>query len=246
MIAFIDRHREAYGVEPICGVLPIAPSTHHDHVVKRSNLFRLSDRAARHRPVAVGRPGAGFGGQAARLAQFLKRSRTLAPLDFHQPRGLLREDFIGGRLAFLTAGRIAAVAGLELGVRGRPAIADLVLRRRRAALRGCRSQLGPGSGLRARAPEPPDSFCRCSLIQAFAADGPLSQRSSGALTKTSSWASPPDPPRRRSSYQSIQTSHPTAWAHCQQADGGPPTPALSFKSQPTKRAEPISRSMRCA
>ena len=47
MIAFIDRHREAYGVEPICGVLPIAPSTHHDHVVKRSNLFRLSDRARR-------------------------------------------------------------------------------------------------------------------------------------------------------------------------------------------------------
>ena len=64
------------------------------------------------------------------------RLDRLAPLDFHQPRGLLREDFIGGRLAFLTAGRIAAVAGLELGVRGRPAIADLVLQRRRAALRG--------------------------------------------------------------------------------------------------------------
>jgi hypothetical protein len=27
MIAFIDDHREAYGVEPICRVLPIAPST---------------------------------------------------------------------------------------------------------------------------------------------------------------------------------------------------------------------------
>ncbi|MCP1758831.1 hypothetical protein ACVII1_000131 [Bradyrhizobium elkanii] len=26
MIAFIDDHREAYGVEPICKVLPIAPS----------------------------------------------------------------------------------------------------------------------------------------------------------------------------------------------------------------------------
>jgi hypothetical protein len=25
MIAFIDDHREAYGVEPICKVLPIAP-----------------------------------------------------------------------------------------------------------------------------------------------------------------------------------------------------------------------------
>jgi putative transposase len=27
MIAFIDDHRTAYGVEPICKVLPIAPST---------------------------------------------------------------------------------------------------------------------------------------------------------------------------------------------------------------------------
>ncbi len=28
MIAFIDDHRDAYGVEPICRVLPIAPSTY--------------------------------------------------------------------------------------------------------------------------------------------------------------------------------------------------------------------------
>jgi hypothetical protein len=26
--AFIDEHREVYGVEPICRVLPIAPSTY--------------------------------------------------------------------------------------------------------------------------------------------------------------------------------------------------------------------------
>jgi putative transposase len=29
MVAFIDNHREEYGVEPICGVLPIAPSTYY-------------------------------------------------------------------------------------------------------------------------------------------------------------------------------------------------------------------------
>lgn len=29
MIAFIDDHKEAYGIEPICRVLPIAPSTYH-------------------------------------------------------------------------------------------------------------------------------------------------------------------------------------------------------------------------
>ena len=32
MIAFIDDHRGAHGVEPICKVLPIAPSTYHAHV----------------------------------------------------------------------------------------------------------------------------------------------------------------------------------------------------------------------
>ena len=35
MIAFIDDHRGAYGVEPICKVLPIAPSTFPAHVAKR-------------------------------------------------------------------------------------------------------------------------------------------------------------------------------------------------------------------
>ena len=28
MIAFIDAHRAVYGVEPICRMLPIAPSTY--------------------------------------------------------------------------------------------------------------------------------------------------------------------------------------------------------------------------
>jgi len=28
MVAFIDAYRAAYGVEPICAVLPIAPSTY--------------------------------------------------------------------------------------------------------------------------------------------------------------------------------------------------------------------------
>ena len=31
MVAFIDGHRAEYGVEPICAVLPIAPSTYHEH-----------------------------------------------------------------------------------------------------------------------------------------------------------------------------------------------------------------------
>ncbi len=47
MIAFIDDHRETHGVEPICKVLPIAPSTYHAHVAKRVDPFRLSARARR-------------------------------------------------------------------------------------------------------------------------------------------------------------------------------------------------------
>ena len=47
MIAFIHDHRAVYGVEPICNVLPIAPSTYHDHVAKRADPSRLSDRAKR-------------------------------------------------------------------------------------------------------------------------------------------------------------------------------------------------------
>jgi putative transposase len=47
MIAFIDDHRGTYGVEPICKVLPIAPSTYHDHIARRANPEKLSARAKR-------------------------------------------------------------------------------------------------------------------------------------------------------------------------------------------------------
>jgi transposase InsO family protein len=47
MIAFIDAHRDAYGVEPICRVLPIAPSTWHEHAARRADPCRLPARAKR-------------------------------------------------------------------------------------------------------------------------------------------------------------------------------------------------------
>jgi len=47
MIAFIDDHRGAYGVEPICKVLPIAPSTYHARVARRRDAGLLSRRARR-------------------------------------------------------------------------------------------------------------------------------------------------------------------------------------------------------
>jgi transposase-like protein len=47
MIAFIDEHRTVHGVEPICKVLPIAPSSYHDHIAKRVDPERMSARAKR-------------------------------------------------------------------------------------------------------------------------------------------------------------------------------------------------------
>ena len=47
MIGFIDDHRGAYGVEPICKVLPIAPSTYHAHAARRADPARLPARARR-------------------------------------------------------------------------------------------------------------------------------------------------------------------------------------------------------
>lgn len=47
MVAFIDAHRKAYGVEPICRVLPIAPSTYYEWKARHADPTRRSARARR-------------------------------------------------------------------------------------------------------------------------------------------------------------------------------------------------------
>jgi len=47
MIGFIDDHREVYGVEPICRVLPIAPSTYRAQAARRRDPAKLPARARR-------------------------------------------------------------------------------------------------------------------------------------------------------------------------------------------------------
>ena len=66
MIAFIDDHREAHGVEPICKVLQIAPSTYYADVPPYLNerrqlrlygpddLFFLKPTEARYWTATVG------------------------------------------------------------------------------------------------------------------------------------------------------------------------------------------------
>ncbi|GGA83087.1 transposase [Nitratireductor aestuarii] len=44
MISFIDEHRSRLGVEPICRLLPIAPSTYYEVIAKRTDVDRLSAR----------------------------------------------------------------------------------------------------------------------------------------------------------------------------------------------------------
>ena len=47
MVTFIDDHRADYGVEPMCKVLPIAPSTYYEHVRCRRDPELRSARAKR-------------------------------------------------------------------------------------------------------------------------------------------------------------------------------------------------------
>ena len=47
MMAFIDAHRDSYGVEPICAQLPIAPSTYYEHKARQADPSKLPERAQR-------------------------------------------------------------------------------------------------------------------------------------------------------------------------------------------------------
>jgi putative transposase len=47
MVAYIDAHRERFGVEPICKVLPIAPATYYECKAQERDPDRRSKRAKR-------------------------------------------------------------------------------------------------------------------------------------------------------------------------------------------------------
>jgi putative transposase len=53
MISFIDEHRPVLGVEPICRLLPIAPSTYYEVIAKRTDVDRLSARTRRDMAMKV-------------------------------------------------------------------------------------------------------------------------------------------------------------------------------------------------
>lgn len=104
MITFIDNHREAYGVEPICKVLPIAPSTYHDHVAKRRDPTKLSARAQRDRALKP---------EIARV--FAENFEVYGARKVW--RQMLREGY---GVARCTVERLMADLGLQGVIRGKP------------------------------------------------------------------------------------------------------------------------------
>ena len=53
MVQFIDENQRVYGVEPICTVLPIAPSTYYQHQAQRRDPSRRSKRAKRDEELEI-------------------------------------------------------------------------------------------------------------------------------------------------------------------------------------------------
>ncbi len=49
MVAFIDAHRDDYGVESICRQLPIAPSTYYEHKARDADPERFPPRVRHDR-----------------------------------------------------------------------------------------------------------------------------------------------------------------------------------------------------
>lgn len=47
MVAFVEEHRGAYGVEALCAQLPMAPSTYYEHRARRADPARLPARVRR-------------------------------------------------------------------------------------------------------------------------------------------------------------------------------------------------------
>ncbi|QXD13685.1 IS3 family transposase [Rhodocaloribacter litoris] len=53
MVRFINEHRDEYGVEPICDVRPIAPSTYYSHKARAAGPSLRSARAQRDEALRV-------------------------------------------------------------------------------------------------------------------------------------------------------------------------------------------------
>jgi transposase InsO family protein len=83
MVAFIDEHRETYGVEPICRQLPIAPSVYYESKARERDPRRQPPRVARDAELREGIERvwkANFGVYGARKVwrQLIREGRVVA------------------------------------------------------------------------------------------------------------------------------------------------------------------------
>ena len=103
MVQFIDDHRDVFGVEPICAVLPIAPSTYHRHRHQRTHPTCRSARAQRDDQLRV---------EIQRV--YDEHQQVYGPRKVWKQ---LRRD--GVRVARCTVARLMRAMGLAGAVRGR-------------------------------------------------------------------------------------------------------------------------------
>ncbi len=105
MVRFIDEHRQDYGVEPICSVLPIAPSTYYAHKAREADPSLRSLRAQSDEELSV---------EILRVWEENRKVYGVRKIW----RQLLREGF---EVARCTVARLMRVMGLSGVVRGQTA-----------------------------------------------------------------------------------------------------------------------------
>ena len=109
-MAFVDQHRERFGVEAICKVLPIAPPTNFAHAARSANPALRSDRARR---------------DAALIPEVQRVHReNFEVYGVHKFwRQMQREGF---KVARCTVQRLMRQLGLKGVIRGKPMRATIV------------------------------------------------------------------------------------------------------------------------
>lgn len=104
MIAFIDDQRKEYGVEPMCRVLPIAPSTYYAHTAQRRDPSLRAKRVQQDDALSI---------EVKRVF-----TENFAVYGVRKVwRQLLREGF---RVARCTVARLMRQMGLAGVIRGKP------------------------------------------------------------------------------------------------------------------------------
>ena len=103
MVQFIEDHRDQYGVEPICAVVPIAPSTYHRHHARQIDPTQRPARAQRDAALRL---------EVQRV--YDEHHQVYGPRKVWKQ---LRRE--GIRVARCTVGRLMRAMGLAGAVRGR-------------------------------------------------------------------------------------------------------------------------------